>query len=237
MFKQLTMVLGAIGIALITSTATAYAWKTSQSASAKCEGSHPIIKWEFKNTEPNKQKWAMDVKVTDSNSKQSQGKFTAKPGETVKGQFDISGHKLDKGSVKFDLTWTDGRSGVDSFTAKYSAVECQPEMIEVCRDGQVVKIEKDDRKSTDTEQPCPVAEEPIEVCRDGKIITIKADERLETDTDACVLSEEELPAQLPVTGPGSIIAGFIGSSTLFASVRYWLDSRKMLSAGLLNKTQ
>lgn len=114
---------------------------------------------------------------------------------------------------------------------------CPEEQIEVCRDGKVITIDKDDRRQTDTNPPCPEGDEKIKICRDGEMITIDADDRRDSDTDACVLAEEDLPTQLPVTGPGSLVAGFLGSSALFASVRYWLDSRRMLGNSLLNKTQ
>jgi hypothetical protein len=232
MSKGIILAFSAIVLAL-SATSGAYAWQTKQSANAVCEGPNPVIRWEFKNKEPNKDKWSMDVVVKDSNTGKSQGPVTAAAGETISGSIDASGNTLASGHVTFDLTWTDGRHGKDSFKAKYSAVECQPETVEVCRDGKVVTINKDERLETDTEAPCPT-EEKIEVCRDGKIIEINPDERLETDTDACVLAEEELPEQLPVTGPGAMIASFFGASGLFAGIRSWLNSRRLLKQNVLS---
>lgn len=42
---------------------------------------------------------------------------------------------------------------------------------------------------------------------------------------------------LPTTGPASVAAGFFGTSALFMGARSWLESRKMLLAGLLKKEQ
>lgn len=41
--------------------------------------------------------------------------------------------------------------------------------------------------------------------------------------------------QLPVTGPAQAAAGFFGTSALFMGARSWLESRRLIRAGLLKK--
>lgn len=93
---------------------------------------------------------------------------------------------------------------------------------------------------TETSDKCKltvkVTEEPkdISVCRDGKVITIKENERRSTDTNApCPTTPGK---ELPNTGIGSALAGFFGTSALFASARTWLSSRRQLRAGALKQS-
>ena len=223
-----------LGAALLAPT-PAYAWATSQSADSGCVGAQSVISWMFKNTEPNEAKWSMDVVVKDSVSGKLQGPFTIKAGETKDGVFTTEG-PVQSGTIKYELTWTDGRSGVDSRSSTYDATTCheqEPVEIEVCRDGKIVTINEDDRLSTDTNPPCPV--EQIQVCRDGKVVTIDEEDRKSTDTDApCVLGEEK-PKELPNTGIQSVIGGFAGTSALGYGLREYVASRKHLRRGLLNR--
>jgi|GEM_PF-4613062 len=126
MLKKLSIGLGAL-VLVFASVGAAYAWKTDQSATAICSGTTPTINWAFTNTEPNKNHLSMDVTVSDSNTNQTQGPITAAAGDTITGSFDVSGYTLASGTLTFDLEWTDGRGGVDSRTASYSAVDCTPE--------------------------------------------------------------------------------------------------------------
>jgi hypothetical protein len=262
MFKALSLTVSAVILATLALTTPAYAWRTSQDASAACEGSQPVISWEFTNTEPNEDRLAMDVTVTDSTSGQTSGPVTANPGDTVSGTLDISDNVLTAGTITFDLTWTDGRSGIDSRTAHYDAVTCQVEPIQVCRDGQVISIDPADRLETDTNAPCPEQIQvcrdgeiitineadrrdtdtdtcpvtQIEVCRDGKIITIDESDRLASDTDGCTLGEGGFtPTELPKTGLGSMMSGLAGISSIGYGIRSWTDSKKAIARGLLSR--
>lgn len=225
-----TLVLGA---AILTPT-PALAWATSQNAGSKCEGANSVISWSFKNTEPNQSKWSMNVVVKDSGSGQSQGPVTVRSGETATGKFNKNG-QVNGGTITFELTWTDGRHGVDKRTAKYDATNCkeEPKLIEVCRDGNVITIKEGERKHTDTNAPCP-EEELIKVCRDGVIIEIKSEDRKDSDTDACVLSEE-FPKELPNTGIGSVVSGLFGATALAYGARELRSSKRNLRNGLLNR--
>lgn len=224
-----TLVLGAA----ILAPAPAYAWATGQSAGSKCDGAKSVISWTFKNTEQDKAKWSMDVVVKDSGTNQSQGPFTVKGGQSTNGTFVVNGPVKD-GTITYELTWTDGRSGVDKRTSKYDSTSCkeEPKLIEVCRDGKVITIKESERKDGDTNPPCPV--EMIKVCRDGVIIEIKPEDRKSTDTDACVLSEEH-PKELPNTGIESVFGGLIGASALAYGARELISSKRNLRHGLLNR--
>lgn len=234
--KRLIMSLAAtliMGAAILAPT-PALAWATSQNAASKCEGANSVISWSFKNTESNQSKWSMNIVVKDSGTGQTQGPITVKSGETATGKFAKNG-AVNGGTITYELTWTDGRSGVDKRTSKYDSTNCkeEPKLVEVCRDGKVITIKEDERKNTDTNPPCPV--ELITVCRDGKIIEIKPDERKDTDTNApCVLGEE-FPKELPNTGMGSVIGSVIGASALAYGARELVNSKRNLRDGLLNR--
>jgi hypothetical protein len=58
-------------------------------------------------------------------------------------------------------------------------LDCKEQQIQVCRDGKEITIYPSERRSTDTEAPCP----DISVCREGKIITIKPSDRRSTDSN------------------------------------------------------
>lgn len=192
--------------AAIMAPAPAYAWATGQSADSGCVGAQSIVSWTFSNTEPNLAKWSMDIVVKDSITGKVQGPFTVKAGESKTGAFATDGPVL-SGTISYELTWTDGRSGVDSRASAYDATTCN------------------------AEEP-----KTVEVCRDGKIVTIKENERLSTDTNApCVVLGEEKPKELPNTGIESVIGGFAGTSALGFGLREFMASRKQLRRGLLKR--
>lgn len=104
-------------------------WETNQSASTSCptSGGGAVINVTFSNTEPNRASLSMDVVVTDQQSGKSTNLGSVAGGQTKTGQIQTGRTTLNAGSVRFNLTWTDGRSGVDSRTASYKAVSnCQP---------------------------------------------------------------------------------------------------------------
>ena len=227
-------VVSAVTIASLSVTPAA-AWKTQQSASAYCsEANSAVISWSFTNTESN-QSQSMDVIATDLASGKSSPKVTAGAGQTVTGTIVPGDKNIGQGTVKFELTWTDGHSGIDSRKANYNATNCveEPKQIQVCRDGKVITIKEDERRQTDTNLPCPSKQ--IEVCRDGKIITIDEEDKRSTDTNApCVLGEEH-PKELPNTGIESVLGGTFATGAMGLSVKSWLESRSMLKKGLKKK--
>ncbi len=99
-----------------------FAWSTTQSAKTVCpvDGSGAIVEVSFTNTESSK---SMDVVAKDIQS----GKFidlgTVKPKETKEGQINTESTTLEKGSVQFNLKWTDGSSGIDTRLASYEKLE------------------------------------------------------------------------------------------------------------------
>ncbi|MDX1766098.1 MAG: hypothetical protein R3313_04065 [Candidatus Saccharimonadales bacterium] len=127
--KKLGLAAAALGlIGFLALPQPAQAWQTSQSGHSECSESAPtvILSWSFTNTEPNEDKWAMDVIATDSISGNSSPKVTVNPGETATGSIDTGLMEVGKGSIVFDLTWTGGRSGQDSRTVHYDAIDCTP---------------------------------------------------------------------------------------------------------------
>lgn len=104
-------------------------WETNQSASTSCptDGGGAVINVSFTNREPNRASLAMDVLVTDQQSGKSTNLGSIAGGQTKTGQIKTGRTTLNAGSVRFNLTWSDGRPGVDSRTASYKAVtNCQP---------------------------------------------------------------------------------------------------------------
>ena len=105
---------------------TVSAWEVNHSAHSKCVNEKAVINWSFKNEEPNQAKWSMDVLVTDSQSGASTT-HTVAAGQTVTGTLDPNQTKIGSGYVSFKMTWTDGRSGVDTRKSNYNATEdCDP---------------------------------------------------------------------------------------------------------------
>ncbi len=104
--------------------APAYAWAVNHSADAICKDNRAVVNWTFKNTEPNLAKYAITLEVTDA---QTNGKTveSVAPGQSASGTFSSVKTKLSNGDVSFKMTWTDGRSGIDTRTSSYVATpEC-----------------------------------------------------------------------------------------------------------------
>lgn len=153
-----------LGVALLVAMPqSAQAWKTEQSGNAECSGQNTVVlKWSFKNTEPNQPKWAMDVVARDTVSGKTSAKVTANPGETVTGTIDTGMDSVGKGQIVLELTWTDGRQGVDTRKVNYDATTCK--VVEVCRDGEIVTVNVNDVKDSDGEpEDCEEEEEMPEV--------------------------------------------------------------------------
>jgi len=248
--------------ALLASPTPAGAWKIADHAGSACVEEKAVIDWYFKNTEPKGDKWSMEVTVSDEQTGETVTKTVA-PGKHIKGTFSNNSTKLDGGTVVFDLTWTNGRNGVDQFTNTYPATpECytpeQPafnanvvcglvdekavftlrvnqtagdvEGVFTPANGDTVvngdelevlgmfNTENTSEKivvKTASVADCTPEVVEKEVCRDGEIITINENDKLSTDTDVCpVVEEPEVLAtvtELPKTGPGVAVAGLIGS--------------------------
>jgi hypothetical protein len=100
------------------------AWATDQSASATCpdEGEGVEITATFSNTEPRRTSTDMDVVVKDQQTGKQVEMGTVRGGETKSVTIQTEKETIKAGSVTFSLTWTDGRSGVDTRTASYKAV-------------------------------------------------------------------------------------------------------------------
>lgn len=99
-----------------------FAWQTSQSAAAVCspQNGKILISVQFTNKEASR---AMDVTAKDLQSGQEISLGTVRRGETKSGDIIIEKTKINAGSVIFNLAWTDGSRGTDSFTANYKAVD------------------------------------------------------------------------------------------------------------------
>lgn len=103
-----------------------------------------------------------------------------------------------------------GEDGVFSAGITINLVCTMPEPIEVCRDGEIITIDRDERMENDTDV-CPQEPTMIEVCRNGEINTIDEDERLETDTDVCPTPtptptpQPEQPKQIRVCRDGQFV--------------------------------
>ena len=159
----------------------AQAWKTQQSGGAECSAQNSVVlTWSFTNTEPtNKPEMAMDVVARDTVSGKTSAKVTAKPGETVTGTIDTGMDSVGKGQIVLELTWTDGRNGVDTRKVSYDATTCK--VVEVCRDNEIVTVNINDVKDSDADvEACEPNE--IQVCRDNQIVTILEDEMKDTDS-------------------------------------------------------
>ncbi len=118
-----------IATQFISHSSTAYAWATQQSTASICESNIAKIAVSFKNTEYVSEEiktnyWSMNVIATDQNTNKSIDLGTVKPGETKTGIISTQSQSTSAGNIKFDLTWTDGRKGIDSRTSAYSAKEC-----------------------------------------------------------------------------------------------------------------
>ena len=170
----------------------ASAWKIDHTEKVYCDSEHTIaFDWSFKNTEPNDPKFNMDLLVTEVHTGQTAQKSVA-PGETVSGSFDTDFTRVGSWRIRYEMTWTNGMAGTQQAGDIHGAFECEqpPKYIDVCRDGKVISINVQDRRSTDTDPPCPVEYEYG--CRDGGVGKIVKGTRKSSDTDApCPVTEYE----------------------------------------------
>jgi cell division protein FtsN len=102
-------------------------WYVSQSADTECanDGSGVVIKVSFQNKEPKESSTAMDIEVTDKQTDKSIEMKNVQGGETRTGDIKTNRKSLSSGTVEFSMTWTDGRRGVDTRTAKYDSKTCK----------------------------------------------------------------------------------------------------------------
>jgi hypothetical protein len=105
-------------------TQVVFAWSTQQSVSAYCEYSVVKVAVSFKNTEPANSGLGMNVIATDVQTNKSVNLGTIAPGQTKEGTIDTQKTPVTNGTVKFDLTWSNGNSGVDSRIASYGSKAC-----------------------------------------------------------------------------------------------------------------
>ena len=221
---------------------SASAWKVGHHASAFCNDDAKIsFNWSFQNKEPNDTKWDIDLTVKESNSGSTDGPHTVKATKSATGMIDTDLTSVGNGKVVFEMTWTDGRSGVDSRSASYDALECQEDdkEIKVCRDGKEITIKKSQKKKTDTDtcptppnnpekpKPEPKPEEPkpepkpevkqVEICRDGKQMTVSEDEVKDSDIEGDCPQTLGTSTSLPKTGATEFVAAILGAGTLVSA--------------------
>jgi len=102
------------------------AWKTAQSAQAVCSDLGTVdLQVSFTNTEPVNLVWCMNVVATDLRTGESIDLGSVEAGETATGVIETNISPLGAGQVRFELTWCDGRKGIDSRTVSYDATTCQ----------------------------------------------------------------------------------------------------------------
>jgi hypothetical protein len=119
-------------------------------------------------------------------------------------------------------------------TVAFNCEEPEPEPIQVCRNGEVITIDEDQRLNTDTNLPCP-EQTKIEVCRDGKVISILEDDKRTGDTNLPCPQVQGETKVLPNTGVAGIASGFFGVSGLGVALNSWIDSRKGIRSKLLHR--
>lgn len=110
------------------------AWYTSQSATTSCptNGSYSytssgttngiIITVKFSNTESNLSKNSMNVIAKDRQTGKSVNMGAIAGGQTKTGVIETGRTTLSAGTVDFNLTWTDGHTGIDTKSSAYNAV-------------------------------------------------------------------------------------------------------------------
>jgi hypothetical protein len=99
-------------------------WYADESASSACatDNSGAIISATFTNSESPSSSTAMNVVATDQQTGKSVNMGSIAGGQTKTSTIATGKDSLNAGTVTFGLTWTDGHSGTDSFTATYKAV-------------------------------------------------------------------------------------------------------------------
>lgn len=177
-----------IAVQFISHTSTAYAWATQQSASSICESNIAKIAVSFKNTEYVSEEiktnyWSMNVIATDQNTNKSIDLGTVKPGETKTGIISTGNQSTSTGNIKFDLTWTDGRKGIDSRTSAYSAKEC------------VVVTPTPTPTPTATPTPTPTPEPTSEARPNDETVTTNNETDVTTTTIVETQSKSEEPKE------------------------------------------
>jgi len=111
---------------------------------------------------------------------------------------------------------------------------CEP--VKVC-DPETGKIITVDKKDEGNYKPIgdPACEKPEE-CKPGIPVN---DERCKDECKPGIPEGdekcEELPAELPTTGPAEMIGGVVGLGSLVAAAYYWYASRRGLMSELLNR--
>jgi PKD repeat protein len=111
---------------------------------------------------------------------------------------------------------------------------CEP--VKVC-DPATGKIITVDKKDEGNYKPIgdPACEKPEE-CKPGIPVN---DERCKDECKPGIPEGdekcEELPAELPTTGPAEMIGGVVGLGSLVAAAYYWYASRRGLTSELLNR--
>ena len=124
------IIAAAFGITVGMGASPASAWQTEQSAEAVCVSNTANINVRFKNTEPDKRHLDMNVVAVDQQTGKSVNLGTVLAGGGVaNGTIETGLQQIDAGTVRFNLTWSDGRGGVDSRKAHYSAVDCAPPVV------------------------------------------------------------------------------------------------------------
>ena len=111
---------------------------------------------------------------------------------------------------------------------------CEP--VKVCNPetGEIITV---DKKDEDKYKPIgdPACEKPEE-CKPGIPVN---DERCVDECKPGIPEGdekcEELPAELPTTGPAELIGGVVGLGSLVAAGYYWYASRRGLMSELLNR--
>ena len=120
----LATVLVAMGVSL---TATpSYAWTTSQSAAVKCVDGQVAVQGTFTNTEPRSPYNDMNVFMSIKNTTLRSGTKTVVSGggnETF--TVGLGVNRTLGGTAVFNLSWTNGRSGTDTRSVSFGALDCR----------------------------------------------------------------------------------------------------------------
>jgi len=135
--------------------------------------------------------------------------------ETDGVSYNVDDQRVDGvGTVTVTATADEGYEidGDSQWSFDFTNEPCEVPTEEVCRDGEVVTINPEDRLETDTDLPCG---------RGGGDVTPEA--------------PQEVPEQLPNTGLGAVAASVAGSTSIFAGVRSWAKSRNQMKDVLSNR--
>lgn len=125
-FMRLSKMLLVLVVMLGISISNVFAWQTNHTAETYCDGRNVLIKVILSNTEPNQDMYRMNVTAKDLQTGESVSLGTVNPGVSVRAEINPKKEQIGAGTVEFNLTWTDGRSGTDKYYANYNAIECMP---------------------------------------------------------------------------------------------------------------